>query len=419
MKKRRLLMGLLTGAFVLSGCFGAMAEEQVVKIGAIYPMTGNAAKTGEEHIKAIELAIDIVNNKTDINLPFADTEGIQADNGVTYKLQLEVGDHQASPEIGVSEAERLITNVGCNILMGCHYSSVAKTASNTAERMGIPFVIPDSTSPDLTERGFEMVFRTGPTDDTFVSDTFKFLQSLNEQGADIKTVAMVAEDTEFGALLAQRVESQYQDFGFELVESITYPANSTSVSAEVMKLVQADPDALIMASYTSDTILFINEFADKGFFPQAIVGQRAGFIAPELFEALGGKTETLTTTNVWSLDLANSIPVIEDANNMLKEQKGIEFTGDYARSFTAIFAIADALKRTASLEPADIQAALRETNIKNDGNMIVPWEGIEFDEKGQNKYATGIVTQVFDGSYQTVWPDDFRSEQPVFPVAGW
>lgn len=394
-------------------------EVVTVEIGAIYPMTGNAAKTGEEYIKAVELAVDIVNNKHDINLPFADTEGIPANNGVTYKLNLNVGDHQASPEIGVSEAERLITQVGCHLLMGCHYSSVAKTASNTAERMGIPFVIPDSTSPDLTERGFEWVFRTGPTDDTFVSDTFKFLQSLNEQGADIKTVAMVAEDTEFGALLAQRVENQYAEFGFELVESITYPANSTSVTAEVLRLVNAAPDAIIMASYTSDTILFINEFADKGFNPQAIVGQRAGFIAPELFEALGEKTETLATTNVWSLDLENSIPVVGEANSMLNAEKGIDFTGDYARAFTAIFAIADVLQRTNSLEPADLQAALQATDIKNDGNMIVPWEGIQFNEKGQNIYATGIVTQVFDGKYQTVWPDASRSEEPVFPIAGW
>ena len=419
MKRRRLVTMLLAGIAAISCSVFAHAEEQVVEIGAIYPMTGNAAKTGEEYIKAIELAIDIVNNKTDINLPFADSEGIQADNGVTYKLNLNVGDHQASPEIGVSEAERLITHVGCHILMGCHYSSVAKTASNTAERLGIPFVIPDSTSPDLTERGFEYVFRTGPTDDTFVGDTFRYLQSLNDQGADIKTIAMVAEDTEFGALLAQRVENQYADFGFELVESLTYPANSTSVTAEVMKLIAADPDAVIMASYTSDTILFINEFADKAFVPQAIVGQRAGFIAPELFEALGSKTETLATTNVWSLDLGNTIDVVNAANDMLKEQKGIEFTGDYARAFTAVFAIADVLKRTASLEPDDIKAALQETNIKNEGNMIVPWEGIEFDEKGQNKYATGIVTQVFDGKYLTVWPDSSRSAEPVFPVAGW
>jgi len=393
-------------------------EIVTVEIGAIYPMTGAAAKTGAEYIATMQLAIDIINNVTDIDLPYADSEGIVANNGVTYKLHLNVGDHQASPEIGMSEAERLI-GAGCHLLMGCHYSSVAKTASNTAERMGIPFIIPDSTSPDLTERGFEWVFRTGPTDDTFVADTFKYLQALNEAGANIRTVAMVAEDTEFGALLGQRVERQYADYGFELVEYITYPANSTSVTAEVLKLLAADPDAVIMASYTSDTILFINEFADKGFNPQAIVGQRAGFIAPELFEAIGDKAETLSTTNVWSLDLANSNPVIGEVNAMLNEVAGVDFTGDYARAFTAIFALADVLQRTKSLEPADLQAALQATDIPNNGNLIVPWQGIKFDEKGQNIYASGIVTQVFDGKYLTVWPTDNASKTAVFPIAGW
>jgi len=174
-----------------------------------------------------------------------------------------------------------------------------------------------------------------------------------------------------------------------------------------------------MASYTSDTILFINEFADKGFNPQAIVGQRAGFIAPELFEAIGDKAETLSTTNVWSLDLANSNPVIGEVNAMLNEVAGVDFTGDYARAFTAIFALADVLQRTKSLEPADLQAALQATDIPNNGNLIVPWQGIKFDEKGQNIYASGIVTQVFDGKYLTVWPTDNASKTAVFPIAGW
>ena len=41
-----------------------------------------------------------------------------------------------------------------------------------------------------------------------------------------------------------------------------------------------------MASYTSDAILFLRTFEEQNFSPKAISGQRAGFIAPELFEAL-------------------------------------------------------------------------------------------------------------------------------------
>lgn len=393
-------------------------DVEPVIIGALYPLTGTAAKTGNDYITAYELAFDIINEEYDLDLPFARGEGIPGLGGA--KLQLVVGDHQASPEIGLSEAERMITSEGVHLLMGCHYSSVSKTATNAAERHGIPFVIPDSTSKALTERGFEWLFRTGPHDGTFIDDTFKYLVELNNlQDAGIETVAMVSEDTEFGALLNAEVVDSAPDFGMEVVENIVYPANSTNVSAEVIKLKNANPDAVIMASYTSDAILFIQTFAEQDFVPKVIVGQRAGFIAPELFDTLGPLTDGLNTTNVWALDLADSNPLIAEVNELYKERSGVDFTGDYIRAFTAVFVVADALNRAGSVDPEAIRQALRETDIVNEGQMLVPWQGVAFDENGQNMYATGIITQAFDGIYKTVWPTSFRAVDPVFPLVPW
>ena len=100
---------------------------------------------------------------------------------------------------------------------------------------------------------------------------------------------------------------------------------------------------------------------------------------------------------------------------------GVDFTGDYARAFTAVFVIADALDRAGSVEPEAIRQALRETDIVNDEDfqLILPWEGVKFDEKGQNIYATGIVTQFIDGQYQTVWPEANKAIDPVVPLTGW
>ena len=389
-----------------------------IKIGAIYPMSGVAAQTGKEYIDAIQLAVDIINNQYDLDLPFAREEGIPSMDGA--KIEIMVADHQASPEVGLSEAERLISEEKVHILMGCHYSSVSKTATNVAERLGIPFVIPDSTSKDLTARGYKYVFRTGPHDGTFVHDTFKYLDYLNKDfNAGIKTIAMISEDTEFGALLANEVKALYSKYGYDLVENITYPADSINVTSEVLKLKTANPDAVIMASYTSDAILFIKTYQEQGFMPKAIIGQRAGFIAPELFTALGNLTEGIATTNLWALDLSESNPLVAEVNDLFIERSGVDFTGDYIRAFTAVFAIADALERAGSLEPDVIRQALAETNIINTGQLMVPWEGIKYGEDGQNIYASGIITQAFDGSYRTVWPSANKSTDPVVPLPSW
>jgi branched-chain amino acid transport system substrate-binding protein len=397
---------------------GDSGSVEIVKVGAIYPMTGAAAQTGKEYIDAIQLAVDIVNNEYDLDLPFARGEGIPGLDGA--KIEITVADHQASPEVGLSEAERLISEEKVHMLMGCHYSSVSKTATNVAERSGIPFVIPDSTSKDLTERGYQYVFRTGPHDGTFVHDTFKYLDYLNDDyNAGIRTVAMVAEDTEFGALLANEVENLHAEYGYDLVENITYPADSINVTPEVLKLKAAAPDAVIMASYTSDAILFIKTYQEQGFLPKAIIGQRAGFIAPELFAALGNLTEGIATTNLWALDLSEANPLVATVNDLFVERSGVDFTGDYIRAFTAVFVIADALDRAGSVDPDAIRQALVETDIVNEGQLMVPWEGVKFDENGQNIYASGIITQAFDKAYKTVWPSDNKSIEPVVPMLDW
>ncbi len=422
---------LLSLVFMMAGCTkdsntegnakpgGNDQAPSTVKIGLIYPLTGPAAKTGKEYVAVYELARDIVNEKYDLDLPFASTEGIPNLNGA--KVEFVVADHKGQPELGLSETERLITQEKVVAVMGAHYSSVTKTASNAAERLQIPFLCPDSTSTALTERGFKWFYRTGPHDGTFVTDTYKFMDELNAKyQGEIKTLAIVAEDTEFGMLLAKEQVDQAVDYGYEIVENITYPANSTNLTSEVIKLKEANPDVVVMASYTSDAILFLRTFEEQNFSPKAIIGQRAGFIAPELFEALGSTADYIYTTNVWALDLGKSNQVIDEVNKLFKERTGVDLTGDYARAFTGFFVMIDAINRAGSTAPDAIQKALLETDISSDWGLIVPWEGIKFDQDThQNIYASGIITQAIDGSYQTVYPAANKAAEPVFPMPAW
>jgi len=64
---------LLTLAFATAG----FAADKVVRIGAVYPLTGNIASTGLDCRRGVELAVDIINGKyPDLNLPLAKEAGI-------------------------------------------------------------------------------------------------------------------------------------------------------------------------------------------------------------------------------------------------------------------------------------------------------------------------------------------------------
>ena len=99
----------LTVTAMIVFTFGLLAAEaaDVIRIGSIYPLTGAIASSGIRSKHAIETAVDVINNKYDMDIPFARTEGIPNLKGA--KLEVIWGDSQASPEVGKTEAERLIS----------------------------------------------------------------------------------------------------------------------------------------------------------------------------------------------------------------------------------------------------------------------------------------------------------------------
>src|SRR5512147_696210 len=184
-------------AIAALGLIAPAAAEDEVKIGVIYPLTGAAASTGLELKNAAQLAADIVNGSDkSLPLPLAGAGGLPRLHGA--KLKLVFADHQGNPQVGATEAERLITQEKVAAISGCYFSSVTATASQTAERYGVPFLNGESSSPALTTRGFKWFFRTTPHDELFVQNSFEFLRDLEKKGHKVKRIAILAENTEFG-----------------------------------------------------------------------------------------------------------------------------------------------------------------------------------------------------------------------------
>ena len=188
---------LLGAAFALALHTGAALAADPVRVGVIYPLTGPVAQPGKDVLAAVKVAQDIVNNKHDLDLPLAATEGLPNLGGA--KIELVVADHQGKPEIGRGEAERLITSEKVAAIFGAYHSSVSAAASNVTERMQVPYLTGESSSPKLHTRGFEWFFRTGPHDGHYTRTMFDFIRDFEQKkGVKLATAAIVHEDTQFG-----------------------------------------------------------------------------------------------------------------------------------------------------------------------------------------------------------------------------
>jgi branched-chain amino acid transport system substrate-binding protein len=404
--------------WVLFAGQAALAQEEV-RIGVIYPLTGPAASTGQELKNALDLAVDIINNggKSVPGLPFAAGGGLPGLKGA--KIKLIYADHQSNPQIGASEAERLISDEHVVALIGCYNSNVTQTASQVAERMKIPFLNAESSSASLTARNFKWFFRTTPHDGLFVRNFFEFFKELKEKkNIDVKRVAIFNENTQWGSETSALETKLAQDGGITVGAAVAYPANSTQLTSEVQTVKAATPQVVMESSYLGDALLAMKTYRELGFSPDMILANDAGFSDTEFIKTLGPNANFIISREVWSLDLANHNPLIKQVNDLYFSRYKANFTGNSARTFTGLMVMADALNRAQSTDPEAIRRALAATNITGD-KLIMPWKGVKFDETGQNQLGQGILVQIIDGKYVTVWPFDLAAHEIVWPMPKW
>jgi len=396
----------------------AMAQQEI-KIGVLYPLTGAAASTGAELKGALELAADIVNNgaKDIPELPFSAGGGLPNLKGA--KIKLVFADHQGNPQIGATETERLITQEKVVAVVGAYFSNVTATSSQVAERYKVPYLNPDSSSTSLTARNFKWFYRITPHDDLFVYNFFEFFKDLEaKKGIKVGQVALFNENTLWGNETAKLENKLAEERGVNVVKSISYPAKSTQLTSEIQSLKSGKPQVVLQSSYLGDAILAMKTYKELNFSPDMILANNAGFTDTEFIRTLGQDADHIITREVWSLDLAKSKPLIGQVNELFRSRYKVNFTGNSSRTFTGLLTLADAINRAGSTEPEAIRKALAETNI--DGkNTIMPWKGIKFDQQGQNTLGSGILVQIVNGKYHTIWPFNLATRDVIWPMPKW
>jgi branched-chain amino acid transport system substrate-binding protein len=412
------ILGLLSAAAVTVAMAGtASAQDKTVKIGAIFPLSGNAASAGVHAKAAIETALDIINNAHPElgNFPLAKNAGLAGLGGA--KVEVVFADNQGSPATGQNQALRLITEEKVVALTGAYQSGITLTTSAIAEKYGIPFLNGESVAANLTERGFKWFFRTTPVASDFAKIYFDFLKDMKATGAKTDSVALVHDNTEYGTSVATVITNVAKEQGLSAPLDIAYTANATDVQSQVLQLKEKKPDVVIMIVYTSDAILFAKTMQALDYKPPMLLADDAGYSDPSFIKAVGKLSVGAFNRSSWSVGPPGSPTAI--IADMYKKKSGDEMDDTAAREMQGFLVLMDAIDRAGSTDPAKIQAALKATDLKPD-QLMMGYKGVKFDDKGQNILAAGVIIQLQDGeNYSAVWPKTASSKAPMLPYKGW
>ena len=405
-------------AAVLGLAKGASAQAAPVKIGVIYPLSGNSASAGNYSKIAIETAADVINNgNADIAkfIPLAKGGGLPGLGGA--KIQLIFADNQGTPAAGQNQALRLISEEKVAALMGAYQSGITLTASAIAERNGIPFVNGESVASNLSERGFKWFFRTTPVALDFARAYSAFLKEQKAAGQKVGSIALVHENTEFGNSVASVIAETFAKDGLPVTMNIAYSANSSDVQPQVLQLKEKNPDVVIFVSYTSDAILYAKTMKELNWKPGILIADNAGFNDPAFIKAMGPAVDGLVNRSAFSAGKPGSLPSL--FNELYKKKSGGDDLDDVSvRGLEGFLVLADAINRAGSTEPAKIQAALKATDLPA-SQMVAGYDGVKFDDKGQNTLASSVVTQLQGGKYVAIWPKARATAEVKLPYKGW
>lgn len=395
---------------------GPVKAADTVKIGVIYPLTGNAAPAGQSAKDAVELGLEIVNNAHPElkELPLGPTAGLTGLGGA--KIELVSADHQGNPQVGQQQTLRLITQEKVVAMLGSYHSSVSLVATSVAERQGIPFLVADSVAANITGRGFKWTFRATPYAPDFAKAYTQFLLDLKKSGHKVEKVAVVNENTDYGSSVAASVVDAANAAKLTVAARIPYNANSSDVNAQVLQLKTLQPDVVIFISYTADTILYFKTMKNLDYLPPIIIGDDAGFSDPTFIPNVGDLAQG--SLNRSAFDAGKPGTSSNIINDMFKKKYGRDLDDTSARWMQGFLVLAEAINRAGSTDPAKIQAALKATDLKP-AQLMIGYNGVKFDDTGQNILASTYLIQLQGKEYKSVWPEDRARSKLELPVKGW
>ena len=163
---KRIQKSLLTGviAAVALGGSSLAAASDTIRIALAGPVTGPVAQYGDMQFIGAQMAIEQINAAGGVN---------------GAKLEGVVFDDACDPKQAVAVANRIV-NQGISYVVGHLCSSSTQPASDLYEEEGILMITAASTSPEITARGYELVFRTigldslqGPTAGKYIAEQVK------------------------------------------------------------------------------------------------------------------------------------------------------------------------------------------------------------------------------------------------------
>jgi branched-chain amino acid transport system substrate-binding protein len=351
-------------AFAFAG--NASAQEQIVKIGHVGPISGAIAHLGKDNENGAKMAIDELNAK-----------GVVI-GGKKVKFELLTEDDAADPKQGTAVAQKLV-DAKVNGVIGHLNSGTTIPASKIYYEAGIPQISPSATNPKYTQQGFKTAFRVVANDGQLGGTLGRYAVQVLKA----KRVAVIDDRTAYGQGVAEEFikGAKGKSSGVEIVATQYTNDKATDFNAILTSIKSKKPDVVFFGGMDAVAGPMLRQMKQLGIEAKFMGGDG---ICTEALATLAGDAMSdgqVVCAEAGGVEDAQK-KGMEDFKTAYKKKFGVDVQIYAPYVYDSVMTMVDAMVQAGSADAAKYAPVLAKIQHKGvTGN-------IAFDDKGDIKDGT-------------------------------
>src|SRR3989338_1211347 len=222
----------------------ATQNKEPIKLGGLFPLTGDVAQLGIPASQAVELAVEEANAAGGIN---------------GQKVEFYKEDGGCNPKDATSASTKLIEIDKVIAIIGGFCSGETLAAAPIAERNKVILFSPTSSNPKITEAG-DFIFRSYPSDafqGSYAAD-YTFKQK------NAKKAAILYINNDWGTGIKVTFRNKFEQLGGAIVSEDTFDQSTTDLRTQLTKIKSLNPDFIYFPAHPAETIIGLKQANELG-----------------------------------------------------------------------------------------------------------------------------------------------------------
>ena len=359
-------LNLIVGAAAALLAGTGMAQDMVVKIGHVGPVSGGQAHYGKDNENGARMAVEDLNAK-----------GVTI-AGKKVKLELVAEDDAADPKQGTAAAQKLC-DAKVNGVVGHLNSGTTIPASSVYNQCGIPHVTPSATNPKLTQQGYKTTFRLLANDNALGAGLA--LHAANN--LKLKKIAIIDDRTAYGQGVAEVFKKTAMSKGIQIVDEQFTNDKAVDFMAILTAIKSKAPDGVFYGGMDTQAGPMLRQMEQLGLSNVKFFGGD-GICTAKLGEQSGNAK---TMGNVVCAEGGASLEKMP-GGKAWKDRYDKKYPGQFQvyspYTYDAVGVLVDAMVRAGSADPKVYMAKLADANYQGVTTKI----GFEADGELKNPAMT-------------------------------